>query len=830
MKFSCLCLLVLCGLSVTVLAQSVYHGEDYDNDALIRLLELQYRQDSLRAAAIAEEQGFPLYYTAEDGTIVGFAGFSETGMMLFNTTCNTGAGETIGVDKVWPGGAAGTSLTGNLSGNRLGIWDGGGVRLTHQEFGSRVAQADNAGMEQHPTHVAGTMIAAGIDADAKGMAYQATLRAYDWNNDDAEMTAAARAGMLISNHSYGQVAGWNNSSGNWRWHGDISISTVEDYTYGFYNRRAETWDRIAANNPYYLICKAAGNDRNTNRSGTHEVWTSNGWQVSTAPRTVGPYDCIASYAVAKNILTVGAVWKIPGGWTDSSDVDMTAFSGWGPADDGRIKPDVVAPGQSIRSSTEGHNAQYRSFNGTSMATPVVSGSLLLLQQQYELLNDSFMLAATLKALAIHTTDEAGPAPGPDYQHGWGLINIPRAVALINSGLPYSIQQRTLGNRETFFQSYTTDGSEPLKLTICWTDPPGSPVAPALDPPDLMLVNDLDIRLIRKSDNAVVLPYILNPANPSAAATTGDNFRDNVEQIFIAAPQAGEYRLVISHKNELHEGKSQAYSLIVSGVEPVRPVADFSVQKMRVCTDEPIRFTDASENDPHSWDWLLSESSATFTATAQQAEISYSTPGVYTIEVTLKVSNYGGADSVKRTVTIEVLERPADVQINGDIHSMAYREDMYYVPNTPGSVYEWSVENGTVQSGNGTSEVVVQWGNHLSGRVAVQETNGVLCSGDTSFLDVQLEWATRVRDVGIESVKIYPNPASGHLSVAFHATAKQRVEARILSLIGQTVFFDEWDVLSGAVRKNINIGEIPPGVYLFRLEGDSLSEVQKLVIE
>ncbi len=818
---------VLFGLYIPVAAQSLQQ----DQDTLAQQLEARYRHDSLRAAAIAEEQGFSLYHVAEDGTITGFAGFSETGMMLFNTTCNAGAGRTVGTNQVWPGGAAGTSLTGDLAGNRLGIWDGGGVRLSHQEFDGRVAQADGgAGDKEHPTHVAGTMIAAGVDATAKGMAYEATLRAYDWNNDDGEMAAAAGAGMLISNHSYGQAAGWNNSSGNWRWYGDVSISAVEDYSYGFYNRRAETWDRIAVNNPYYLICKAAGNDRDKSHSGTHEVLINNSWQTSTAQRNdVGPYDCIASYAVAKNILTVGAVRKITGGWTEPSDVVMTSFSGWGPADDGRIKPDVVAPGQNIKSSTDGSDYAYESFQGTSMATPVVSGSLILLQEQYHDLHNDFMLASALKGLTIHTTDEAGTAPGPDYQYGWGLINIPRAVAMINSGLPYSIQQRTLGNNETFAQSYTTDGSEPLKLTICWTDPPGKPVAPALDPTDLMLVNDLDIRLIRKSDGVVLQPYILNPANPSAAATTGDNFRDNVEQIFISAPQPGAYKLVVSHKNELHEGKPQPYSLIVSGVEPVAPVAGFTVQKLTVCADEPVRFTDTSENDPHAWDWLLSDGSRTATATTSQAEISYSTPGIYTVDAALKVSNYGGTDSIKRTVIVEVLERPAAIQVSGNEQSMAHREEMYRVSNTTGSTYAWRIENGTVQSGNGTNEVVVKWGNHLSGRVAVQETNSVSCSGDTAFLDIELEWATRVSDVVIAPFSIYPNPASDHLSVAFHAAAAQRVKVNITNLVGQTVFTATWDVLPGPVVKDLHIGEVPAGVYLFRLEGDFSPEVQKIVI-
>src|SRR5690606_14895810 len=73
----------------------------------------------------------------------------------------------------------------------------------------------------------------------------------------------------------------------------------------------------------------------------------------------------------------------------------------------------------------------------------------------------------------------------------------------------------------------------------------------------------DIRI--EKDGTTYSPWVLDPDNPSAAATTGDNFRDNVEQIVIPAPAEGDYTVTVSHKNSL-QGGSQAYSMIVSGLE------------------------------------------------------------------------------------------------------------------------------------------------------------------------------------------------------------------------------------------------------------------------
>ncbi len=456
----------------------------------------------------------------------------------------------------------------------LGIWDGGGVLTTHQEFGGRVTQMDSSsGTSGHATHVAGTMVAAGVDGAAKGMSFQGRLAAYDWNYDESEMASAAVSGMNVSNHSYGIATGWHHSSENWYWWGNITISTTEDYYFGFYSSAAQEWDQIAYNAPYYTIVIAAGNDRSQSGPGPdggHYVWDpySGSWVWSTDTRDpdggTDGYDCLSHRGNSKNTITVGAVSDIPDGYTEPRGVVMSSFSSWGPTDDGRIKPDLVTNGIYLYSCASSSNSSYSDYIGTSASTPNLSGSLNLLVRYYEASHaDTTPRSSTMKALLIHTADEAGPNTGPDYMFGWGLMNTLKAAKLIqqNSAEQGLIAEDSLSNEQFnnyYFYSY---GSEPIRITLAWTDPPGTPPPPSLNPTTLMLVNDLDLRLEHIATSTIYLPYVLNPGNPGGAASTGDNIRDNVEQIYVASPPAGQYVLTVNHKGTL--ASVQHYSIISS---------------------------------------------------------------------------------------------------------------------------------------------------------------------------------------------------------------------------------------------------------------------------
>ena len=254
---------------------------------------------------------------------------------------------------------------------------------------------------------------------------------------------------------------------------------------------------------------------------------------------------------------------------------ISNFSSWGPTDDGRIKPDIVAQGVDVISSIASTNTSYANYSGTSMSSPNATGSLFLLQELYgKLKSGAPMRSATLKGIAIHTADEAGASPGPDYQHGWGLLNVEKGAALINQAVTsnnastsnHLLYENNLTNGSSFTLNVIASGKGPLSATICWTDPRGTvETADILNNRTKKLVNDLDIRITKTNGFGTYLPWTMNPIFPAAAASPGDNSIDNVERIDIDSTVPGQsYTIRISHKGILVKD-AQAYSLLVSGV-------------------------------------------------------------------------------------------------------------------------------------------------------------------------------------------------------------------------------------------------------------------------
>jgi len=519
------------------------------------------------AQAFARGKGWPVRLRTERGNLLELQGF-ERGFPFYYGTFNLNAAKTTRTDSVqhYIGGGAGFTI---------GLWDGDAPRMTHQELSPRVSWGDAATAipDDHATHVSGTMIASGVRPQAKGMSPEAAIKAFEWDDDLAEMADQASRGLLISNHSYGYVRGWQ-WIGEWYWFGDTAISETEDYLFGFYSEDSRKLDELASAAPNYLVVTSAGNERNDavepgtphryydSRSGT---WP---WSTKVRDNDGAPlgYDCIPNgMGIAKNVLTIGAVEDVLD-YEGPDSVRMASFSSWGSTDDGRIKPDICGNGWEVYSGISTSDTSYEYYYGTSMASPNVCGSLALLQDYYRDHHYNIPLkAATLKALAIHTAREAGSAPGPDYGFGWGLLDAYAGYRLIMLDLDDRrglIEEFTLTEGVPVELFYQCDGTTPeLRATICWTDPPGTPPAPALDPPDFMLVNDLDLSVDK--DGALYEPWVLDPANPSAAASRGNNYRDNVEQVVVENPAAGTYVIRIEHKGSL-QGGAQDFSLIVSG--------------------------------------------------------------------------------------------------------------------------------------------------------------------------------------------------------------------------------------------------------------------------
>ncbi|MCU0439582.1 MAG: S8 family serine peptidase [Raineya sp.] len=792
----------------------------------LKKLEEKFRLDNHKkkeeAYLIAQKRNIPIFKKLADGRVAELQYF-EKEIPIYNVSySNLNAAATTRASVLWNGGSLGLNLNGQ--GMIVGEWDGGAVRSSHQEFAtSRVVQKDGAAtLSDHATHVAGTLIATGINSSAKGMAHQGTLWANDWNSDLSEATAQAAEGLLVSNHSYGYLA-----------------TSLQAWQFGYYDNNSANWDNLVYNAPYYLPCFAAGNDRNT-----------------SANTGSGGYDLITGRGLSKNVLTVGAV-NIQTNYVDATSVVMSGFSCWGPSDDGRIKPDVVGAGVGIFSSLSGSDIAYGSMNGTSMATPNVAGSLILLQQHYKNLNSgNFMKAATLKGLTIHTADEAGVSPGPDYQFGWGLVNVKRAAETItNNGTSATIQEKTLANGTSHTLSVTALSTNPIEITICWTDPKGTPASSGVvNPTTKMLVNDLDVRVWQGTN--YYMPWILDPAYPSSPATKGDNVRDNVEKIIIDTPITGQvYNIEIYHKGTLTA--SQDYSLIITGasLNPSATVtgldklfAKYSKDKESGVNglvvnfiDESSRFTFSTPNIT-SWDWNFDvngvggASPSTFSGKTPPA-ITFSKSGIYKVRLT--VSNGTTTDSYNTDIQVD-MGKPVlsvtNLQTNelGEKYCIG-QVDLSWQDNSDEAAFEVQRREKistsvfttikTLPANQTTySDNTIEFAKNYVYRVMATKPNvGAVLSQN---IDLQgISYTTALNKELDDELTLYPNPAKKQITIKGNHLGSQNISLTILNSLGQSIH-----EIKAKNQEFIDLPEMSKGLYWVIINTEKGIVRKKLIIE
>jgi hypothetical protein len=436
-------------------------------------------------------------------------------------------------------------------GVRVGVWDGGPIG-PHVDLDGRVTIIEsNNPVSDHATHVAGTIAGKGtLDTRGAGMAPRALLFSYDFSgNVLSEILGSIQSyDISLANHSWGHSAGWGGPLGTgWHWYGDE--------LFGYYHAETGAVDTFVRDLDFPFI-KSAGNLRHGSFLGPHRHEGDNSEFHEDLHPPNPDFGCLSNLSVSKNAIVVGAVTK---------DKVITDFSSTGPTLDGRVKPDLVAPGYNIRSTMPGDT--YGNWSGTSMSAPAVTGISSLLMDYYLRLTGNRMGSGLLKALLIHSGEDLGN-PGPDYVFGHGLADaelaarVLRVAAASKQGASRDDLQATLitdtadHKTKLTYEFQVPAGAEELRATLVWNDPRGN-----------RLVNNLDLWL-RYGGAKKVKPYVLNPKDPNAPAVQKRNRRDNVEHIRITAPEAGTWKVGVKG-SKVPQGP-QEFTLIVSAGSGNRP--------------------------------------------------------------------------------------------------------------------------------------------------------------------------------------------------------------------------------------------------------------------
>ena len=384
----------------------------------------------------------------------------------------------------------------NLKGDdvNVGIWDGGSIS-PHLDFSptGRVTQVQAGAADSHSTHCSGTILGRGlINPTARGMAPNAKLFSYDYNGDvQAEMAAGIPGNnLMVSSHSYNDGLG---------------VQCGLTGANSAYSLRSRNTDVNLNTNISHMHVHSAGNSQTS---------CTGGWTTITG-----------TGKSAKNNLTVAAI---------STTEAMTTFSSFGPVADGRIKPEISAMGLNVFSTYTPLNT-YGTISGTSMSTPGAAGTVTLLVQAYKQLHGGTPAPSSLiKNIVCNTGKDLGN-PGPDYKFGFGCINALQAVRILE-------QNRYIVNTISTADVHNTTinvpaGAARVRVMITWNDPAAAANAnPAL-------VNNLDLTVTNGA--TTTLPWKLDPAVPAANATRGVDNVNNIEQVTIDNPAAGDYTISVT---------------------------------------------------------------------------------------------------------------------------------------------------------------------------------------------------------------------------------------------------------------------------------------------
>jgi hypothetical protein len=394
----------------------------------------------------------------------------------------------------------------------------------------------------HGSHVAGTMLGDQSYINAgnynyNGMAYRARLTVQDVGQDDswscttgslnvpssltAAFTASYGLGARVHTNSWGSTS----------------------YAYDGY---CVDIDNAMWNHKDYLVCFAAGNS-------------------GPGGSTVG------SPGTAKDLVTVGATQQAP------NQENIASYSSRGPAPDGRYKPTVTAPGGEaptyITSVDNDPNnppnptcaTASSPFEGTSMATPAVSGSALQIRQYYV---DGYYpsgepggtalvpSAALIKATLIASTHDMNTADIPNNNEGWGRLLLDNSLYFTGDTRELWVQddQTGLDTGQSWSDHVSLDSStEPLVVTLVWTDYPGTSGS------GVKLVNDLDLVVTAPGGTQ----YKGNVFSGGHSTTGGNADRLNVEEcVRLSSPPVGEWTLQVNAYNIPHG--PQPFAVVVNG--------------------------------------------------------------------------------------------------------------------------------------------------------------------------------------------------------------------------------------------------------------------------
>ena len=439
----------------------------------------------------------------------------------------------------------------------------GRVRAIYNQFGPDNSHQDrNSG---HGTHVTSTLLGDGSgDSFTQGIVPAATFHFYQLEADSSGILARWGSLYDMFSHSYQQNARIQTNS----W-GNVNLV-------GEYSSDSRSADSYLVDQPSFLVLFSAGD------------LGANGYESITPPGT------------AKNVLTIGS--STTGSYGSPSAGSVSSTSSMGTTLDGRIKPDLVAPGvmicsaraneaqftdgESCSSSThsDSGNPLYMTLNGSSMSTAVAAGAATMVRQHLRETQSIVEPRSDLiRALLINGADDLGGPDIPNSMEGWGQVNVSKSISPTSFNGDLNVlydTSRELKPGHSFVYTIESDSTSLFDITLVWNDREGSAVANQSAP---KLVNDLDLIVTSPSGE---IYYGNNFINGVSAIGGSSDDLNNVERFKSILPEVGTWSVEVGHSG----GFLQEYAIVFTGdiIETVLPDLTVLANSLSTSVESPLQ--------------------------------------------------------------------------------------------------------------------------------------------------------------------------------------------------------------------------------------------------
>ncbi len=674
----------------------------------------------------------------------------------------------------------------NYTGEGIGVMvrDDGRVG-PHIDFQGRLFNLTSVSNQSHGDGVGGIMAGAGnLIPSNRGMATGTDVYVVNYQSnflDNATVTLINDGSVQITNSSY------------------------SDGCNGGYTNTTVTVDQQMLDIPTLLHVFSAGNSNGSNCGyGAGSQWGN----------------ITGGHKQGKNVIATANVFF---------DGSLVTSSSRGPAYDGRIKPDIAANGQNQISTNE--NNTYQTFGGTSGAAPGIAGISAQLYQAYgELNGGDFPPAALIKATLLNTANEAGNV-GPDYKFGWGIVNALQAAKLIEDER-YLSDEVSQGNTNSHTINVPS-GTTQVRFMVYWSDPAATAGA------DPALVNDLDL-VVKNPSNTSFLPWILDPT-PNATtldnpATTGVDRLNNVEQVLINNPAAGNYTVDVSGFNVPFGPQEYfvVYELISenltvtypNGGESFQPFVAETIHWDAVNTTADFVVEYSTDNGT-SWNTINTvDSDVHFLNWAPPAEISGNTL-VRVTSGSFQDESDATFNIARRTNNYNVVEVcPTSATFEWSAVDGAESYDFYLL----GEKYMEVV--GTTNTNSITVPITDPDAEMWFGLTAKNDTEGwESVRTPAKFYAggiMDCTTASTSENTIADAVALYPNPTTSEVFISISDKTFSSFDVTIANSLGQIL--DRKTNVDNATRTSLNVSNYASGIYFITIKAGESVATKKLVVQ